>query len=158
MLVALLAVVGCAPRGLTRTIAEAFPVAAPLVVTTLQTVDEKQVGPAYQVSLTVPQEWVGKFEVVNRGNSLTFTYIVSDRQRAPIFFVDALTETQYWEQIGSYPGQYTNLEATPNAYFTYHLPVDAYYSGLPSEEYAAFAKVVPDIVKSFSAAALAPVQ
>jgi hypothetical protein len=102
----------------------------------------------------VPADWVGQFETVNEGNTLVFNYITENDRRAPIFFIEALSRPQYWEQIGSYPGQYTNLVNTFDTYIIYHLPIDAYYSGLPRVEFEALAEDVPDIVASIQTEAV----
>jgi hypothetical protein len=114
-------------------------------------------GPTYLVSFSVPQAWLGVVEVRNEVNTLVFEVVIDEFTRAPIFTVEALSEAQYWEQIGSYPGQYDNLKNSADTYFIYNLPIDAYYSGLPEEEFEEFASAVPGIVRSFSFDEVGPV-
>lgn len=146
---ALLTLVGCQGRAFGAATAETVPVDEVEVVRSIQYLENREAGPVYEFSLTVPDAWVGQFETTTSGNSIAFEFINESLRRAPIFFVEALSTEQYWEQIGSYPGDYTNLAATNDTYFIYYLPIDAYYSGLSDEEYAAFAELVPEILQSF---------
>lgn len=122
-----------------------------VVVRSLQYLDDNTAGPEYLVSFEVPEEWVGTFETRTRGNSLVFQYVEDedDTTGSPVFYIDALSNAQYWEQIGSYPGQYTNIKNTADTYFVYHAPRDAYYSGLDEEEFAALYATIPDVVRTF---------
>lgn len=105
------------------------------VVRTVRYLDGDEAGPDYEVSFMVPDTWVGNFETRMDGNSIAFDFIFEDNRRASIFFIDALSEAQYWAQIGSYPGLYENLYSDNNTFFVYHLPDDSYYSGLSADEY-----------------------
>lgn len=142
------------------------------VVRVMQYLDERGEGPLYAVSMTVPEEWVGQFETISEGNSITFAFIdevtgVRDlpaadnaddeveaeerrTRRAEIFHIDALSRPQYWQQVGSYPGDYTNIIFTADTYFTYSVPIFAFYSGLPDDEFEAFTAAVDEIIASFS--------
>lgn len=145
-----LVLAGCASGTFGSYGSEIQPVTGTTVVRTIQYLDENgDEGPAYNVSIEVPEPWVGEFETRSEGNSLFFD-LVREERRAPIFFIEALSESQYWEQIGSYPGQYTNLKATPDTYFIYHLPIDAYYSGLSEEEFEPLLTLVPEVLRTFS--------
>ncbi|MEZ4591147.1 MAG: hypothetical protein R3D55_08390 [Chloroflexota bacterium] len=153
-LMALLALVvmglaGCAGSFVSN---ETAPIDSETVSTQLQYVDGAEVGPLYNVEVAVPADWVGQFETRNVGNKLYFEY-VTDAGGAEIFFIEALSSSQYWEQAGSHPGSYVNIVNRGDTYFVYHLPIDAYYSGLPDEEFLTFSAAVPEIVASFSAQA-----
>ena len=80
-----------------------------------------------------------------------FDYITDSGETAEIFYVEALSTSQYWQQNGAHPGSYTNIVNRGNTYFIYYLPIDVYYSGLSATEFATFAEAVPGIVASFSA-------
>lgn len=130
---------------------EVTAVSAETVAVQLQYVDGAEVGPLYDVQVAVPADWVGNFEVRNVGNKVYFDYVTDSGASAEIFFIEALSTSQFWAQNGSHPGSYTNIVNRGNTHFIYHLPIDAYYSGLSDEEFATFAQAVPSIVASFSA-------
>ncbi|HMQ54395.1 MAG TPA: hypothetical protein PKE64_12810 [Anaerolineae bacterium] len=121
------------------------------VAAQLQFVDGVKVGPLYNMSVTVPDTWVNQFKVRNVGNSLYFDYVTPAGTSAPIFFIEALSSSQFWEQNGSLPGSYRSIVNRGDTYFIYHLPLDAYYSGLSKEEYTALAETVPSVISTFTA-------
>lgn len=141
-----LALTGCA--GISGT--SVTPVDSPDLATQLHFIDGIKVGPVYNASVSLPQDWVGKFNVRSEGNKLYFDYTASGSS-APIFFIEALSKSQYWQQNGAHPGGYTNIINRGDTYFIYHLPIDAYYSGLPKQEFSALAEAVPGIISSFTA-------
>ena len=118
------------------------------VVRSLQFIDEGNLGPVYTFSIDIPDEWVGQVQTRNDGNSIYFDY-VTENGAAPIFFIEALSVAQFWEQVGSYPGIYDDIQWTRDTYFIYHLPRDAYYSGLSKELYQALSAVVPQVITTF---------
>lgn len=130
---------------------ETTAVSAETVALQMQYVDGAEVGPLYDVEVAVPADWVGKFETRNVGNQVYFDYITDSGETAEIFYVEALSTSQYWQQNGAHPGSYTNIVNRGNTYFIYYLPIDVYYSGLSATEFATFAEAVPGIVASFSA-------
>lgn len=130
---------------------ELEPVTAATVNTSLQYVDIGVTGPAYDVSFVVPNEWVGKFVIRNIGNVLVFNHTTDTGQSKPLFYIEALSDTQYWQASGGYPTSQTNIINLGDTYFVYHLPVDTFHSGLAEDEFQALAAAVPDIVASFSA-------
>lgn len=121
------------------------------LVRTLQYNDRGD-GPRYDVSLMVPEEWVGDYDTLNRGNSLAFRRLedADDESGRPVFYIEALSNAQYWEQIGSYPGQYVNIANTADTYFVYYFPIDPYYSGLTEAEFDDLKAQVPEIVRSIN--------
>lgn len=131
---------------------ETAPINSETVTAQLQYADGAEVGPLYNVEVVVPSAWVGQFETRNIGNKLYFEY-VSDAGVAEIFFIEALSSSQYWDQNGPHPGSYTNIVNRGDTYFIYYLPIDAYYSGLSEEEFLSFSEAVPGIVESFTAQA-----
>lgn len=118
----------------------------PTVVRPLQYQEGLEEGKLYAVEITLPEEWVGQFVTRNTGNVVHFDYVTESDYRAPIFSIEALSRAQFWEQQGSYPGQQTNILSTPDTYFVYHLPIDAWYSGLPEAEFEALAEIVPSLI------------
>lgn len=122
------------------------------VTSQLQFHDRLDRGPAYNVTVTVPDSWVGNFEVRNVGNVVYFDYTGGDRS-AEIFSIEALSPAQYWKASGSQPNSHTNLKNLGDTYFVYHLPIDAFYSGLPDAEFDELAAAVANVVVSFSAEA-----
>lgn len=121
------------------------------VVRSLQYLDDRDAGPEYEITVTLPEDWVGRFETRTRGNSIVFRYLADEddaESGTAIFYIDALSNAQYWEQVGGYPGQYTNIVNTADTYFVYHLPIDAYYSGLDEDDFEALAAAVPEIAQS----------
>ncbi len=142
----LIGVTGCAGIGVN----EVATVESETVEVQMQYVDGSQVGPLYDVSVTVPPDWVGNFETRNEGNALYFDYIGESERPAQVFFIEALSTGQYWDQSGSHPGSYVNIVNEGDTYFTYHLPVDFYYSGLSAEEFTVLAEAVPQVVASFT--------
>ncbi len=147
---AALALTGCAGVGSTNSVT---PVDNQNFATQLQFIDGIKVGPKYNAAVSLPQDWVGKFKVRSEGNKLYFDYITASGSSAPIFFIEALSKSQYWQQNGAHPGSYTNIINRGDTYFIYHLPIDSYYSGLPKQEFGALAEAVPGIISSFTAEA-----
>lgn len=147
-----LAVVALAGCGGSFLMNETLSVDSDTVVVQLQYMDGAEVGPLYDVEVVVPSDWVGEFETRNVGNKLYFDY-VTDFGGAEVFYIEALSESQYWEQNGAHPGSFTNIVNRGDTYFIYHLPIDAYYSGLSEDDFLSFSEAVPGIVESFSARA-----
>ena len=147
-----LMVIGLAGCGGSFLANETAPIDSETVTAQLQFADGAEVGPLYDVELVVPSDWVGQFETRNLGNKLYFEY-VTDAGGAEVFFIEALSESQYWDQNGPHPASYTNIVNRGDTYFIYHLPIDAYYSGLSEEDFLSFSEAVPGIVDSFTAQA-----
>jgi hypothetical protein len=129
---------------------QTLPVTESTIVLPVRFLDGDKIGPEYQVSLTVPEEWVGQFVTNNNGNVVNLDFTETPGGQAPIFSISALSERQYWEQVGGYPGTYRNVLSTGDTFFVYHLPRDAYHSGLDAETYTAFAEEVPGIMTTFA--------
>jgi hypothetical protein len=146
----ILLVAACAPNENPLAL-EVEAISDQAVVRTIQYVDGQEVGPLYNFSLTVPQDWVGEFETRKEGNTVAFAYTGAGERSSPVFFVEALSNSQYWEQIGSYPGQFTNIVYTSDTYFIYYMPIDPYYSGLERAEFERLAEPVPEIIQTFTA-------
>lgn len=152
-----LTLVGCGSRAFGGFGVNVEAIDQPDLVRTIQYLDDENIGPLYDISFTVPESWVGLFETSNYRNSIVFEYVIPPQdedgfaRRSPIFYVEALSNAQYWEQIGSYPGQYVNIVNTGDTYVIYHMPIEAYYSGLSEAEFEAFAAEVPAIVASIVA-------
>ncbi len=131
---------------------ETIPVSSSVVETSMQYVEGPNLGPGYDVTLNVPDDWVDKFEIRNISNRIYFDYLGDGgAQPAQIFFIDALSPSQYWGQSGSFPGSYGSIVNKGDTIFVYYLPVDSYYSSLPEKEFIAFSESVPGIVESFFA-------
>lgn len=159
---AMLALTGCTQYAFGGNQSEVETIDGTTITRTLQYLDDNTAGPLYELTFTVPDGWVDEFQTLNRGNSLVFRYITEDEDDADaddddedrepagslIFTIDALSNAQYWEQIGSYPGQYKNITNTADTYFIYNLPIDAYYSGLADEEFDELAADVPAVIQS----------
>lgn len=130
------------------------PVAAPVtdkVVTgTLQYLLRLDEGPQYNFTMTLPDAWVGKIAMRNSGNVLFFDYLNDAGDPVPFFTIEALSEEQLWKQEGGYPGYRSSIINTVDTYFLYHLPVDAYYSGLPKDSYKSLADGVASTVNTFA--------
>jgi len=109
------------------------------------------IGPAYNFVVEVPEDWVGEFVTKTVNNRTTFEYRVSDSQSVPIFFVEALSDVQYWEQIGSYPGDYINIANEIDTYFVYSFPMNAGNSPITDEVFDGYAAQVPDVMATFTA-------
>lgn len=131
---------------------QAEPVLSEVVTRPIQYYDEGELGPLHAFSVLVPEEWVGEFDTTFDRNQVTFNFLRPNGIRAPIFSIQALSYAQFWEQNGSYPSQFENLGVSGNTYFIYNLPIDAYYSGLPDEEFDLLSAVVPEVLVSFQAA------
>jgi hypothetical protein len=130
---------------------ETLPVTESTIVLPVRYLDGEKIGPQYHISLTVPDEWVGQFVTNNNGNVVNLDFTETPGGQAPIFSISALSERQYWEQVGGYPGSYRNVLSTGDTFFVYHLPRDAYHSGLDAEAFNAFAEQVPGIMMTFAA-------
>lgn len=143
-----LTLVGCAG---VRSDNSVKPVDNQNFATELQFIDGIKVGPKYNASVSLPQDWVGKFKARSEGNKLYFDYITPSGSSAPIFYIEALSKSQYWQQNGAHPGSYTNIINRGDTFFIYYLPIDAYYSGLSKQEFSTLAEAVPGIISSFTA-------
>lgn len=171
--VAVLLLAGCTGRGIATAgldvgFNETASIDDAVVARPIRYVDGLNAGPIYNVSLEVPDEWVGIFQTRHEGNRITFEYTPSrDESRttqratfgaAPIFTVEALSPAQYWEQIGSYPGQFETLVNAVDTFLIYQMPREAFYSGLSDEEFQDFRELVPQVVLSFDAERATPIQ
>ncbi len=145
---AMLALVGCGSRSFGTLSVQTEPVETTTITRTVQFVESGRLGPAYNISLTVPTEWVGRFQTRNRGNSLLFEFINDRGRPAPIFSLDALSNAQYWEQIGNLPGDYNSIINTADTYIVYHLPLTPFYSGLSPAQFQSLADSVPSVIQS----------
>lgn len=146
---ALLLLVGCGSVGRGELVIET--VEDQTINTQLRFLDGQDQGPVYNVSLAVPEDWVGEFVTRQQDNTITFRYMIDEMRRATIFTVEALSQSQYWEQIGSYPTPFVNIVFTADTYFIYHMPIYEYYTGLSEDEFQIFADEVPGIVDTFVA-------
>jgi hypothetical protein len=124
------------------------------VARSVRYVEGQEEGPVYQISLTVPEEWVGNFITRNTGNVLYFDYLNEDGHPAPLFAIEALSFGQFWKQTGPYAGEQVGLRNTVNTHFVYRMPIDAYYSGLPQETFLAISEQVPGIFTTFDVTAV----
>lgn len=141
---------GCAGTNVNSVV----PVDNQTVAIPLQFIDGIEVGPVYNMTVNVPQEWVGQFKSRSVGNKVYFDYITPAGASAPIFFIEALSPSQYWDQNGAHPTSYINIINRGDTFFVYYLPIDAYYSGLPKQEFDAFAAAVPGVISSFAVEAV----
>lgn len=126
------------------------PVGETTVVRSVRYIQGREEGPAYQLTLTVPDEWVGNFVTRNTGNVLHFDYVAGSGEPAPLFSIEALSFGQLWMQTSSYAGEQVNVRSTLNTYFVYRMPIDAYYSGLPPETFEAITAQVPAVVSTLA--------
>jgi hypothetical protein len=147
----LLALVGCRSRAFGNDGLVIEPVTENEVVRSIRYFDEEDTGPEYTISVSLPDSWVGQVETRNEGNSIAFEYLTENRGRVPVFYIEALSNDQYWEQIGSYPGSYTNIGVTYDTYFITYSPSDSYFSGLSDEDFTALTDEVPLIIATFRA-------
>lgn len=147
--VLLLLLTGCA-RSFDKPLSATTPVTEAVVSGTMQYLLRFEQGPLYNFTMTLPDEWVGQLATRNNGNVLYFDYIGENGQPAPFFSIEALSEEQLWKQEGGYPAYRSSILNTAETYFVYHLPVDAYYSGLPEENFATLAEAVPGLMASFA--------
>jgi hypothetical protein len=148
---AALALAGCGSRSFGNLSLNIESIDETTVSRTIQFAESNRLGPQYDLSLTVPEAWVGSFQTRSRGNSIVFEFVNERGRSSPIFSIDALSLAQYWEQVGNLPGDYNSILNTADTYIVYHLPIDAFYSGLPAQQYQAFADAVPGVIASLVA-------
>ncbi len=148
LLLLLVVLVGCS--GAFGIAIETNPVDDTSVQTMLQYRDGRNTGPEYAVNLTVPDAWVGEFEAKTEGNKLVFERIKEIGADTVTLTIEALSQSQYWKQVGSYPGDFTNILFTADTYFIYHVPPFASYLDLSGEEYTAFRAEIADIVQTLT--------
>jgi hypothetical protein len=129
---------------------EVATIDSPTVSANLKYVEGANIGPAYDMSVTVPDSWVNNLEVQNVGNKLYFNLIQDVGASTQLFFIEALSENQYWDQAGAHPGSYVPIINQGDTYFIYHLPIDEYYSRLSAEELAAYSAAIPEVIASFA--------
>lgn len=176
--VMLLTLVGCGSRAFGGGATGTEAITEVEIVRELQFVEEDgSTGPLYTLTMTVPEGWVGSFETLIEQNKIIFDYIVPDpdeeedeaenvavadtdeadddeldrRQRAQILRIEALSSEQYWQQIGSYPGDFTNIVFTGDTYFIYYVPKFAYFAGLSEDVFEPLVEGVPSVISSFEA-------
>lgn len=121
------------------------------VTQTVRFYDKGQFGPEYQFSLTLPEEWLGNFEIESNGSVVTFNYVTDSGRRGTVFEIYTLSFGQYWAQNGSYPTLYKNLLSQNETYFAYSYRLEPHYSGLSDELYAELIAQVPDMMTTFEA-------
>jgi len=145
-LVALIALTGCAGSAFSSAeVLPAQPVDNTLVASTLRYQHGFEEGPLYNFSVEVPEAWVGEMQTRNEGNRVIFEFIVTEAEgivptRAePIFVIEALSESQYWMQIGSYPGQFETLVNAYDTYFVLQQAIDDFNTGIDE-----FLTAIPD--------------
>lgn len=119
--------------------------------TTLRYADQAERGPTYDVSLTLPSEWVDRFTVRNRGNAIVFDPVDQFNNQSQVLTIEALSMDQYWKMSGSYPNSHTNLINKGDTYFVYYVPIDPFYTGVSEEEMAEFMADIPAILETFEA-------
>jgi hypothetical protein len=107
-------------------------------------------GPVYNMVVDVPEDWVGNFNTRGYGNRIAFEYVASPTNSIPIFYVEALSDVQFWKQSGSYAGDYYNVANKIDTYFVYFLPLDNSVNGISDEEYNALLSQVPAIMETFA--------
>lgn len=135
-LVALFVLSACVPKAYRTN--ETFPVDGTTVTFQLAYDDGLTVGTPYEVTMTVPQSWVGNFTVRNLGNTAYFEYAATGGS-SQVFSITALSPNQYWKQTGSYPGSFTTVRnMRGETYIVYYQPIDTYYSGVSAEQLATF--------------------
>lgn len=154
LMLALLLLTGCSEYSFGGNKSETATINDRTEVRTLQYLDNSTEGPLYELTFTVPERWVGQFETLNRGNSLLFRYLENDDDEngSPFFYIEALSNAQYWEQIGSYPQQYVNINNTADTYFIHDVPTFAHYSGIPDDEFDSYVAEIDELVNSISIA------
>lgn len=123
------------------------------IVREVQYFERGEFGQLYEVSLTVPEDWVDTYETVNNGAVITFNRIDEDDFTFPVFSIHTLSFEQQWEQGGSYPGDFPSIYSDPltNTYFVYYAPRESFYSRLSDAEYDALLDVVADVMTTFEA-------
>lgn len=124
------------------------------VVRNVRFFDEGDIGNLYEVSLTVPDTWVGDFETVTDFNTITFRLKQNVGRNATIFTIHALSRQQFWEQNGSYPTQYSNIANRVDTYFVYYAPLENFYTGLSEAEFQALRSQIDAIIATFDAVAI----
>jgi hypothetical protein len=120
-----------------------------VVTRSLQYFSEGEMGPVYDVSVTVPSNWVGRFQTDTTPNKITFLHVSENGAETPVFYIEALSQMQYWEQNGSYPGVFYNIGNRIDTYFIYYMSINSNASGLTTEQYEAFAAEVSAIAATF---------
>jgi hypothetical protein len=127
------------------------PVDSTNLVRSMQWVNGRATGPVYSVEMTVPESWVDSMVTRTRGNTVAFMYPQANGEMGIVFEVQALSERQYWQQVGSYPGLWVDIANKVNTYFVYQVPIFAPESGMPAELLDGFREEVSAVVRSFSA-------
>lgn len=126
------------------------PVDAASVVRMMQYGDSLEQGPQYNVSLELPDDLAGQLVTHNSGNILRFEYINEREKAVPLFRLEALSEEQYWKQIGGYPGQVRTLRNMGDTFFIASMPIDAFYSGLDADTYKGMVESITDALTTVS--------
>lgn len=122
------------------------------VTRSLQWVDGRAAGPSYTVGFSVPEEWVGNVSTRTRGNTIAFVYTPDGgAQTGLIVEVQALSESQYWQQTGSYPELFVDLVNRFDTIFVYQVPIFVPESGLAGPVFEELVAGVPMIRQSFTA-------
>ena len=116
-----------------------------VVARSIQYQDGLEEGPLYNFSVEVPESFVGVVQTRSQGNRIVFEFVVAEEngpipaQVEPLFVIEALSQSQYWEQIGSYPGQFETLVNAYDTYFVVQQAIDDFYTGIDE-----FMTAVPD--------------
>lgn len=150
-LAGLLLLSGCAGAAFGGFAIQTTDVTAQTVEQEVRSFEQGKIGPSYVFAVDVPEDWVDNFRLSNNGSVVTFNYITERGRSAPLFRIEALTRDQYWKQQGSYPSAFNNILSQDDTYFIYYAPRDAYYSGLPEDEFLALRDQIPGIITTFRA-------
>lgn len=126
------------------------PVEGAAVARTMQYGQAVKQGPEYNVVLELPEEWAGQLVTHNSGNILKFDYINDSGRQTPLFALEALSEEQYWQQIGGYPGQVRTLRNLGETIFIASIPRDTFYSGVDEETYAGMVESITEALTTIS--------
>lgn len=120
------------------------------VVRMMQYGDSLDRGPQYNVSMDLPSDLAGQLVTQNAGNILKFDYINERERTVPLFRLEALSEAQYWKQIGGYPGQVRTLRNTGDTVFIASMPIDSFYSGMDEDTYAGMVDSITEALSTVS--------
>ncbi len=106
-----------------------------------------QSGQTVEYQLLIPQNWIGKYEIREKGNIIFFDYNVNPDLKETLFSITALSENQWQEAQKGPHGE--KLLSREGIVFVYNIALANPYTGNQADEFQQMAGQIKDIVGSF---------
>jgi hypothetical protein len=107
-------------------------------------------GRAYEYTLTMPENWAGKYEIREAGGINWFDYSVSPDLKSELFSLAAVPESE-WKTIQQEPGYHgEELLSMDGVVFKFSFALDNPYTDSQAEEFQQMTGQVREILQSLT--------